>query len=343
VEKSLGAVTGALSQADQEKLKIAVLRHVAREQEFQRQKVDHIPVPLNGQEFPRMIHYWDRRSEKVEDLESYLSWPAGWGSRHEFERFLPPVRKLDEEGMLQCVEAWDLEGLTPQIRSRLQGALLQAHSKIDGVYERDQIRAMHDATCQVMKAAFDDFANVLFDERILTAQVVTGALPDLIWLAAIAGGWWHTSDLVDHYIFNAKIGPYHYFRHDEQDWTQLFRAQQLHWRGELLRRPTQQASELAQRRDLKLDQKAPRSSTKKSGPYAEIDAALRQIAEARPSNQQEVFKQLDWRNVRIPPAEPFRTAKSWIAGFKKNESDARSWLSKRWANLELSAFPKGPK
>jgi hypothetical protein len=346
VQKALGAVSTPLPAADQQKLSIAVLRYVAREQEFLRRKVDQVPVPANRQEFPRMIHYWDGRNEKVEDLESYLSWPAGWGSSREFEKFLPLARKLDEDAMLRCADEWDLEGLNPDIRSRLQGVLLQGLSKVDGVYEKEELRVMHDATCTVMNGVFDGLASVLFEEKVLTEPIVTNALPDLVWLVAIAGGWWHTADLVDHYIFNAKIGPYYYFRHAEQDWTRLFRQPQLEWRAKLrVRGSTQHGdrSDVVRSGAIKIHVRAARSASKKVGPYTEIDKALRQIALAVPTSQEEVFKQLDSRKVKVPPAEPFHTAKGWGAGFKRDPSSARSWLSKRWKTLGLATLPRGPK
>jgi hypothetical protein len=74
-----------------------------------------------------------------------------------------------------------------------------------------------------------------------------------------------------------------------------------------------------------------------------IDVALQEIAESRPSRQDEVFQSLDGRHVVIPPAEPFLTARGWTAGFRQDKAAARAWLSKRWAELELSPLPRGPK
>ena len=77
--------------------------------------------------------------------------------------------------------------------------------------------------------------------------------------------------------------------------------------------------------------------------YRVIDVALQEIAESRPSRQDEVFQSLDGRHVVIPPAEPFLTARGWTAGFRQDKAAARAWLSKRWAELELSPLPRGPK
>ena len=78
--------------------------------------------------------------------------------------------------------------------------------------------------------------------------------------------------------------------------------------------------------------------------YKVIDAALEKVADGRPSTQEEVFQSLDARHVVIPPAEPFISARGWIAGFRRDSvQGARAWLSKRWAELNLSPLPRGPK
>jgi hypothetical protein len=79
-----------------------------------------------------------------------------------------------------------------------------------------------------------------------------------------------------------------------------------------------------------------------SSKYEAIDQTLREIAEAKPKSQEEVFKQLDGR-VDWPNAEPFASAKGWIAGFEKDRARARIWLSKRWSLLRLPPFVPGPK
>jgi hypothetical protein len=86
-----------------------------------------------------------------------------------------------------------------------------------------------------------------------------------------------------------------------------------------------------------------KSPVRRNQKYKVIDVALREIAESRPSRQEEVFQALDGRHVVIPPAEPFVTARGWIAGFRRDAAAARAWLSKRWAELNLAPLPRGPK
>jgi hypothetical protein len=83
--------------------------------------------------------------------------------------------------------------------------------------------------------------------------------------------------------------------------------------------------------------------TRRNPRYKQIDAALKEISESRPRTQEEVFQSLDNRHVPLPPAEPFHSARGWMAGFRRDRSAARSWLSKRWSELNLTPLPRGPK
>ncbi len=76
--------------------------------------------------------------------------------------------------------------------------------------------------------------------------------------------------------------------------------------------------------------------------YEGIDEHLRSVAEAYPRSHQEVFRMLEGR-VGFPNAEPFRSARSWYAGFQADPVAARAWLAKRWSHLKLPPFPRGPK
>ena len=88
---------------------------------------------------------------------------------------------------------------------------------------------------------------------------------------------------------------------------------------------------------------ASRKTLRSSTQYAAIDNVLIAIAESRPQTQEEVFQMLQSRKEKIPRAEPFMSARGWLAGFQKDSASARSWLSKRWRLLDLPPFPRGPK
>ena len=76
--------------------------------------------------------------------------------------------------------------------------------------------------------------------------------------------------------------------------------------------------------------------------YEAIDDQLRKIADTHPKGHAEVFDFLEKR-VPIPSAEPFKSARGWLNGFRKDPEGARAWLSKAWSRLKLPPFPRGPK
>ena len=100
--------------------------------------------------------------------------------------------------------------------------------------------------------------------------------------------------------------------------------------------PAGGAQLLAERRKTK-------KPVRRNHKYVAIDNALRGIAESLPQTHEEVFQSLQSRNVVIPPAEPFLSARGWIPGFRRGPAAARAWLSKRWTLLKLPPFLRGPK
>jgi hypothetical protein len=81
---------------------------------------------------------------------------------------------------------------------------------------------------------------------------------------------------------------------------------------------------------------------KRSARYPEIVRTLQEIALSNPKDHREVFRALDGR-VSVPDAQPFLSAKGWVAGFKANPKTARAWLSRAWSRQHLPAFRRGPK
>jgi hypothetical protein len=85
-----------------------------------------------------------------------------------------------------------------------------------------------------------------------------------------------------------------------------------------------------------------RKTVRRSSKYEAIDAALRSIAESRPTSHEKVFDALDGR-APVPNAKPFAMAGGWLSGFKRDRVAAHAWLSKAWSRLHLAAFSRGPK
>jgi hypothetical protein len=121
-----------------------------------------------------------------------------------------------------------------------------------------------------------------------------------------------------------------------------------HWEAKIM--PRSEWTRIhGENQSLRLRDSGPDPDTRKRKPakqnqrYQTIDGALREIAEGRPQTQDEVFQMLQGRRVVAPPAEPFLSARGWVAGFERNEASARAWLSKRWTLLGLPTLPRGPK
>jgi hypothetical protein len=103
-------------------------------------------------------------------------------------------------------------------------------------------------------------------------------------------------------------------------------------------------AEVASSQDRQVPEQSRREKklVRRNQKYKTIDEALKKVADSRPQTQEEVFKALEGRVVS-PPAEPFETARGWMAGFRRDEATARAWLSKRWRELNLPPLPRGPK
>ena len=191
-----------------------------------------------------------------------------------------------------------------------------------------------------MRLAFNEVARILLEGGILTGQLLVSEIPLLAWDAAIAAGWYRLASETRKDIFPEQLGHYWVWRDESRDWQGLFRSETAEWHARLLEVP-----EPAPESEVNEPRKSAspvRKPVRRSARNERIDSALQKIAEMRPRNHREVFKALEGR-VGPPEAEPFGTARGWLAGFQKNPHGARSWLSKAWARLELPPFRRGPK
>lgn len=154
--------------------------------------------------------------------------------------------------------------------------------------------------------------------------------------------WWQYIGLNERHNLAMAIKPY-------------IEDRKAHWQSVYASRRPADASNGTKSASSKSEQpgaleaQGPKGSRKSKNPvrrnqkYKVIDQALQEIPESRPSSQEAVFQTLEARRVVTPPAEPFMAARGWMAGFRLDPSAARSWLSKRWAELNLPPLPRGPK
>jgi hypothetical protein len=83
--------------------------------------------------------------------------------------------------------------------------------------------------------------------------------------------------------------------------------------------------------------------SRRNAKYEAIDKTLREIADARPKNHEDVFRLLDEGKVAVPNRKPFRAAGGWLKGFQRDRHAASVWLSQDWGRLMLPPFAPGPK
>jgi len=174
----------------------------------------------------------------------------------------------------------------------------------------------------------------------------------------MAGGWYRFASENPSKIFTERLGHYFVWRDPAKRWDALFVADAARWRVKLLDAsveatalsPSQSSSGSTQTRDAPVDawrgkteERGGKARPRRNAKYNQIDAALKEISQSRPRTQEEVFQSLDGRHVPLPLAEPFASARGWMAGFNRDRSAARSWLSKIWSDLRLPPLPKGPK
>jgi hypothetical protein len=320
-------------------------------------RLPNIPKP-----YPRWKYHWSRDAKIVNSLNEETALGGGWADTPgPFEPYRDPNKvRLKEPNPLKWVDGWLPDVLSAEHRKEIAACLWSA----DSIFWKKANYPT--STAESMCEAFARIAHVLFGAGLLTESRLKEDIPALVWDSAIAGGWWHLASDLPQSIFPYPVGHYWIWRDESRDWANLFRAETATWKGRLIvapdaelekaadrprhnPEPTTEAGEipLAGGREPQLQNYEQSRTLKKpvrrNKKYNRIDHALKEIAGSRPRTQEEVFNSLDDRHVVIPLAEPFVTAKGWMAGFSLNSAAARAWLSKRWTELNLPPLPRGPK
>jgi hypothetical protein len=78
-------------------------------------------------------------------------------------------------------------------------------------------------------------ALVLFVAGVLTESLLRKEIPQLVWDAAIAAGWWRSASATPQRIFPERVGHYWVWRDDRIDWQRQFHDETEVW---LVRLPT---------------------------------------------------------------------------------------------------------
>lgn len=232
-----------------------------------------------------------------------------------------------------------MPGLLSEHRKKIEAQLLRA----DGAFEKSL--DADSAAVTSMRQAFDGIARVLAEAGILTEDLLRKDVPLLVWDSAIAAGWWRLASETSQDIFPEHIGHYWAWRDDSRDWSELFRAQAGEWEATLLVASSLEkpkAPALSEAQELRTSPLPVRKPARRNAKNKHIDSKLQEMAKMRPRNHEDVFRALEGR-IRHPQAEPFVSARGWLAGFQRNPHAARSWLSKAWSRLEPFSGHREPR
>jgi hypothetical protein len=201
-----------------------------------------------SKEFPRWKHHFTGKTTLVKSQEEVVALGGGWAeSPAELAPYQGPRRAGPQYVPDKWVNQWSLEGLSADCRKRVAAQLFKAHGSF--WKSPDALNAETNA----MRLAYDLVAGVLFNERLLSAQVLSKDLPEFVWDTACAGGWWRLSSETLNPILPEKLGHYWVWRDESRDWDTLWTAEAAEWHARLLERSvpvlnTENASKVSPRR-----------------------------------------------------------------------------------------------
>ncbi len=131
---------------------------------------------------------------------------------------------------VRWVDAWHLPGLNENIRNKIKAQLLRAHAAFLRSSDREDILAH----APYMQLAFHAVAEILLQAKILTTETLGESLPELIWDAAISGGWWTRAGETQTDQFTDRFGHYWVNSDWGSSFARLFVAEISEWRARLL-------------------------------------------------------------------------------------------------------------
>ena len=98
-----------------------------------------------------------------------------------------------QPNVLACVDGWAVVDLSGAVRIRIKEIFLQQNVAYSQAWRQDSFA---DVPC--MKNAFNQIAEILFEARVLTVEIVELKLPDLLWDFGVAAGWIDSSVRYSH-------------------------------------------------------------------------------------------------------------------------------------------------
>ena len=187
------------------------------------------PPNSPGAQYPSYRYHWTRDPVVVQDAEEEAALGGGWaGGPSSFAPYQGPrPARTARQTPIQWVDDWSVRGVTPEHRRAIQIELLRADAEF---WRSPDTPGAHLAT---MRQAFDGIAIVLLVAGILSESLLRQQIPQLVWDAAIAAGWWRAASETPQAIFPERLGHYWVWRDARTDWPRLFHDETEVWRVRL--------------------------------------------------------------------------------------------------------------
>jgi hypothetical protein len=182
-----------------------------------------------GAQYPTWRYHWTKDPLVVHNAGEESALGGGWGDTPgSFAAYRGPrPARTDRQNATQWVDDWPVHGVTPEHRRAIQIELLRADAEF---WRSPDTAGAHLAT---MRQAFDGIAMVLLVAGILSESLLRQQIPQLVWDAAIAAGWWRCASETPQTIFPERLGHYWVWRDERTDWPRLFHDETEVWRVRL--------------------------------------------------------------------------------------------------------------
>ena len=154
-----------------------------------------------GAQYPTWRYHWTKDPLVVHNAGEESALGGGWGDTPgSFAPYQGPrPARTARQTPIQWVDDWPVRGVTPEHRRAIQIELLRADAEF---WRSPDTPGAHLAT---MRQAFDGIAMVLLVAGILSESLLRQQIPQLVWDAAIAAGWWRAASETPQAIFPERL------------------------------------------------------------------------------------------------------------------------------------------
>jgi hypothetical protein len=178
-----------------------------------------------GSQYPKMKYHWTKHPVIVNNVDEGTALGGGWGDTPAvFAAYSGPrLPRTSRQTPIKWVDDWPVPAVTSEHRRGIKIELLRADAAF---WKSPDSPSAHLTT---MRQAFEGVAMVLFAAGILPESLLRNEIPQLVWDAAIAAGWWRCASEMPQNIFPERVGHYWLWCDDRTDWQRLFHDETEEW------------------------------------------------------------------------------------------------------------------